>query len=147
MATMLVTYVAGCCCFAGCDPIFEKSVTANSVSNLFLEASGYFETAALDRPLLQHLVSGDRGTVLPRDSAHPLRDIQILSPFAWPVFLLAALASLFLSIFVTDRARRPISSCFRRGPGSCCSARSCPGPPQTSAQQVRERGSRSRCLV
>jgi len=108
MATMLVTYVAALLLFLP-DAMhdFSRSLvaTATFVSNLyFWKASGYFETAALDRPLLHTwslAIEEQFYLVIPLILYATFRYFR---RFAWPVFLLAALASLFLSIFVTDRA-------------------------------------------
>src|SRR5258706_5482954 len=108
IVTILLTYIAALLLFLP-DAMndFSRSLvaTATFVSNLyFWKASGYFETAALDRPLLHTwslAIEEQFYLVIPIILYAAFRYFR---RFAWPVFLLAALSSLFLSIFVTDKA-------------------------------------------
>jgi len=108
IATILFSYIAALLLFLP-DAMedFAKSVvaTATFVSNLyFWKASGYFETAALDRPLLHTwslAIEEQFYLVIPLAL---YAAFTYFRRFVWPLFLLAALASLALSIFVTDKA-------------------------------------------
>src|SRR6185295_8529275 len=108
VATIVVSYIAALLLFLP-DALedFSKSViaTATFVSNLyFWKSSGYFETAALDRPLLHTwslAIEEQFYLVIPLALYGAF---VYFRRFVWPLFLLAAVASLALSIFVTDKA-------------------------------------------
>jgi peptidoglycan/LPS O-acetylase OafA/YrhL len=85
---------------------FSRSVAATALffSNIyFWKNSGYFETAALDRPLLH------TWSLSVEEQFYIIIPIVLYVTFrlyrrmAWPLFALAALASLALSIFLTDK--------------------------------------------
>ena len=85
---------------------FYRSLTATTVfvSNIyFWRNSGYFETAALDRPLLH------TWSLSVEEQFYIIIPLALFVTFKWfrpaafPVFLGAALLSFFLSVFLTDR--------------------------------------------
>lgn len=108
IATIVASYIAALVLFlpnAMAD--FSRSVvsTALFISNMyFWKNSGYFETQALDRPLLHTWslsVEEQFYIVIP---IAMFLAVKFLKRHAWILFALAAAVSLALSIFITDKA-------------------------------------------
>jgi peptidoglycan/LPS O-acetylase OafA/YrhL len=108
VATVVLSFLAGMVLFLP-DAMYDFSrsiaATALFVSNIyFWKTSGYFETAALDRPLLHTWslsVEEQFYIVIPIALWAVWRFAR---SWAWPIFALGAAASLALSIYVTDKA-------------------------------------------
>lgn len=108
IATILLSYVVALALFlpnAMLDVSRSAVATVLFVSNIyFWKNSGYFETSALDRPLLHTWsLSVEEQFYIVIPLALYLA-VRFLRHRAWMLFALAAAASLGLSIFVTDKA-------------------------------------------
>jgi peptidoglycan/LPS O-acetylase OafA/YrhL len=108
VVTILLSYVAALVFFLP-DAMedFSKSVvaTATFLSNMFFwQNSGYFETGALDRPLLHTwslAIEEQFYIIIPIVLFFLITRVRRLS---FAIFALGAAASLALSIFITDKA-------------------------------------------
>jgi len=108
VATMLLCCVAACVVFLP-DALYDfaRSVVATAVflSNMFFwKNSGYFETGALDRPLLHTwslAIEEQFYIVIP---VALFLFVVYARRWTFALFALAAVASLGLSIFLTDKA-------------------------------------------